>query len=100
DAAINPGNSGGALLDAAGHVIGVNSQIANSGSSNGGEAGNVGIGFAIPSDTAADYAANPPSTQSTQSDSGSQVDPSQIDPSQIDPYSQGQQADPYGLGVN
>jgi putative serine protease PepD len=50
DAAINPGNSGGALLDENGNVIGVNSQIASANSS-GGESGNVGIGFAIPSNT-------------------------------------------------
>jgi S1-C subfamily serine protease len=48
DAAINPGNSGGPLLDAAGRVIGINSQIATGGSSNG----NVGIGFAVPINTA------------------------------------------------
>jgi S1-C subfamily serine protease len=48
DAAINPGNSGGPLLDAAGRVIGINSQIETGGSGNG----NVGIGFAIPIDTA------------------------------------------------
>ncbi len=48
DAAINPGNSGGPLLDAAGRVIGINSQIATGGSGNG----NVGIGFAVPIDTA------------------------------------------------
>jgi S1-C subfamily serine protease len=48
DAAINPGNSGGPLLDAAGRVIGINSQIAT-GSSSG---GNVGIGFAVPINTA------------------------------------------------
>src|ERR671916_3347364 len=46
DAAINPGNSGGPLIDAAGRVIGVNSQIAT-----GGSGGNVGIGFAVPSNT-------------------------------------------------
>src|SRR6478609_2642015 len=52
DAAINPGNSGGPLFNAAGQVIGVNSQIESTGSSSsGGQAGNVGIGFAIPSDT-------------------------------------------------
>jgi putative serine protease PepD len=46
DAPINPGNSGGPLLDDGGHVIGVNSQIATAGSS-----GNVGVGFAVPSNT-------------------------------------------------
>jgi S1-C subfamily serine protease len=48
DAAINPGNSGGPLLDATGRVIGINSQIETGGSGTG----NVGIGFAIPIDTA------------------------------------------------
>jgi S1-C subfamily serine protease len=48
DAAINPGNSGGPLLDAAGRVIGINSQIETGGSGNG----NVGIGFAVPINTA------------------------------------------------
>jgi putative serine protease PepD len=46
DAPINPGNSGGPLLDNSAHVIGVNSQIATAGSQ-----GNVGIGFAVPSNT-------------------------------------------------
>ncbi len=49
DAAINPGNSGGPLINAAGEVIGINSQIATGGS---GSDGNVGIGFAIAIDTA------------------------------------------------
>jgi S1-C subfamily serine protease len=49
DAAINPGNSGGPLLDAAGRVIGINSQIETGQSGSG---GNVGIGFAVPIDTA------------------------------------------------
>jgi S1-C subfamily serine protease len=48
DAAINPGNSGGPLLDALGRVIGINSQIATA----TGSSGNVGIGFAVPSNTA------------------------------------------------
>ena len=45
DAAINPGNSGGPLLDSAGRLIGVNTQIV---STSGAYAG---IGFAIPVDT-------------------------------------------------
>jgi S1-C subfamily serine protease len=49
DAAINPGNSGGPLIDAAGRVIGINSQIETGGN---GSQGNVGIGFAVPIDTA------------------------------------------------
>lgn len=48
DAAINPGNSGGPLFDASGKVIGITSSIASLGSSNGGQAGSIGIGFAIP----------------------------------------------------
>ncbi|MDX6616868.1 MAG: hypothetical protein QOD60_1959 [Solirubrobacterales bacterium] len=49
DAAINPGNSGGPLLDSDGRVIGINSQIET-----GGGQGSVGIGFAVPIDTASD----------------------------------------------
>ena len=45
DAAINPGNSGGPLLNSEGRVVGINSAII-------GSAGSVGIGFAIPSNTA------------------------------------------------
>jgi S1-C subfamily serine protease len=50
DAPINPGNSGGPLLDAAGRVIGINSQIISG--SSAGTGGNVGIGFAVPINTA------------------------------------------------
>jgi S1-C subfamily serine protease len=49
DAAINPGNSGGPLINSAGEVIGINSQIYTGGEGND---GNVGIGFAIPINTA------------------------------------------------
>jgi S1-C subfamily serine protease len=48
DAAINPGNSGGPLLDSLGRVIGINSQIATG----GGGGGSIGIGFAVPINTA------------------------------------------------
>ncbi len=49
DAAINPGNSGGALVNEKGELVGVNVAIATAGS---GEAGSIGVGFAIPSNTA------------------------------------------------
>ncbi|HEY5388387.1 MAG TPA: trypsin-like peptidase domain-containing protein [Thermoleophilia bacterium] len=47
DAAINEGNSGGPLIDASGHVIGINEQIASQ------SGGNQGLGFAVPINTAA-----------------------------------------------
>jgi S1-C subfamily serine protease len=49
DAAINPGNSGGPLLNSAGEMIGVNTMII---SPSGSQGGNVGIGFAVPVNTA------------------------------------------------
>jgi putative serine protease PepD len=48
DAPINPGNSGGALVNTNGEVIGINSAIATSGQGEG----NIGVGFAIPSNKA------------------------------------------------
>ena len=46
DAAINPGNSGGALVDAQGHLVGINTAIFSR------SGGSMGIGFAVPVDTA------------------------------------------------
>jgi putative serine protease PepD len=123
DAALNPGNSGGALLNADGQVIGVNSQI-QTGSSSGAEAGNVGIGFAIPSNTVKTFISEAkagklePQQQQQQEQQqqtspwdqsqGQQVDPNQqqVDPNQqqadpnqqqVDPNSQdqGQGSDPW-----
>jgi S1-C subfamily serine protease len=53
DASINHGNSGGPLLDAAGRVIGVTSQIYAENS----QQGNIGIGFAVPVNTVRNIAA-------------------------------------------
>jgi len=52
DAAINPGNSGGPLLNLAGQVIGINSAIATVVQSFTGEGGSIGLGFAIPINSA------------------------------------------------
>lgn len=52
DAPINPGNSGGALINTRGEVIGINTAIATAGQGNG----NIGVGFAIPSNKAKDVA--------------------------------------------
>ncbi|HZD74384.1 MAG TPA: trypsin-like peptidase domain-containing protein [Actinomycetota bacterium] len=49
DAAINPGNSGGPLVNSAGQVVGITTANA---SVNGQSSGSIGIGFAIPIDTA------------------------------------------------
>ena len=124
DAALNPGNSGGPLINADGKVIGVNSQI-QTGSSSGAEAGNVGIGFAIPSNTVKSFISEAKSgklapqaqqqqqqtspfdqSQGQGQDQGQgQQDPNgqsqgQQDPngqqSQQDPYGQQSQQDPYG----
>ncbi|MDA1069042.1 MAG: Do family serine endopeptidase [Verrucomicrobia bacterium] len=50
DASINPGNSGGALIDSLGRLIGVNSAILSQ------SGGNIGLGFAIPSNLATNIA--------------------------------------------
>ena len=91
DAALNPGNSGGPLINPQGDVIGINSQIASDESSlGGGQPGNTGVGFAIPSNTATAVAqkiqatgASIPSTQSqSQSSSSSGEGQSGVEPSQ------------------
>jgi putative serine protease PepD len=53
DASINPGNSGGPLVDLDGRVVGINTSIATLG---GRGSGNIGIGFAVPIDRAAEVA--------------------------------------------
>ncbi len=52
DAAINPGNSGGPLVDSTGAVIGINTAIRSIGATSGTEGGSIGLGFAVPIDTA------------------------------------------------
>jgi len=108
DAALNPGNSGGPLINADGQVIGVNSQI-QTGTSNGAEGGNVGIGFAIPSNTVKsfiDQAKGGKLKPQAQQQQPQQSDPWGQDQSQgqqTDPWGQdqgqGQQSDPYGYGL-
>jgi putative serine protease PepD len=84
DAALNPGNSGGPLLDTAGKVIGVNSQI-ETGSTDGAQGGNVGIGFAIPASTVKAFV--------EQAKAG-KLAPQQPEQQQADPN-----AMPFGLGI-
>ena len=79
DAALNPGNSGGPLLDGDGDVIGVNAQIATGGSESG---GNVGIGFAIPAETAREF------VEAARS--------GELAPAPVDPYEGYGEVDPYG----
>lgn len=57
DAAINPGNSGGPLVDSTGAVVGINTAIRSIGDTSG-EGGSIGLGFAIPIDTARVIAAD------------------------------------------
>jgi putative serine protease PepD len=54
DAAINPGNSGGALVNDRGQVMGINVAIATAtaAATSSGQSGSIGVGFAIPSNTA------------------------------------------------
>jgi putative serine protease PepD len=52
DASINPGNSGGPLVNLDGQVIGINSSIQSNSGSTSSNAGNIGLGFAIPIDSA------------------------------------------------
>ena len=99
DAAINPGNSGGPLVDGNGRVIGVNSAIASMGSAGGGHAGSIGLGFAIPIDTAQRIASEIMETGSSQTPVvGIQVDPQYTGPgARVAEVTPGGPADQAGL---
>ena len=99
DAAINPGNSGGPLVDGAGQVIGVNSAIASLGGGAGGQAGSIGLGFAIPIDTAQRIADELISTGSSSTPViGAQIDSTaDIDGARIAEVTPGGPADDAGL---
>ena len=58
DTAINPGNSAGALVNDAGQVLGIITAIASTGGGYiGQQSGSIGVGFAIPAETASRIAA-------------------------------------------
>ncbi|MFH7242274.1 MAG: trypsin-like peptidase domain-containing protein [Spirulina sp.] len=70
DAAINPGNSGGPLLNREGQMIGVNTSIFTTGQSGG----NVGIGFAIPTNAVQQFLASVRSGQASTTNRGGRTD--------------------------
>jgi serine protease Do len=70
DAAINPGNSGGPLLNREGQMIGVNTSIFTTGDSGG----NVGIGFAIPTNAVQQFLASVRSGQASTTSQGGRTD--------------------------
>jgi serine protease Do len=75
DAAINPGNSGGPLLNLRGEVIGINTAII----SDARQTGNIGIGFAIPSNTVRELLPQLRGGKVTRGRIGVQVTPVPID---------------------
>jgi putative serine protease PepD len=90
DAALNPGNSGGPLIDGAGEVIGVNSQIASTQAETAGsQPGSTGVGFAISSNTASLVIKKIQSGGGTTT--GATPTPSQTEASRVE-------ASPYGAG--
>ena len=93
DAAINPGNSGGPLLNADGDVIGVNSQIVSGAQT--GSGGNVGIGFAVPSNTVAGVLRRAASGDLDDAATQQQGESYGEQQQQAQPYEQQQQAQPY-----
>jgi putative serine protease PepD len=97
DAAINPGNSGGPLLDDSGAVIGVNSAIATM--ATGADAGNIGLGFAIPSNSAKRIAEEIIATGSSRTPiMGVQLDTTYLDGgAKVDSVTPGSAADDAGL---